>query len=67
MYMTRWNKATGVASAVLSSITFGLIPLFTMSLLAAGMGAPTILCYRFAIAFVRNAGYACQGWLCAVA
>lgn len=53
--MTRWNKATGVASAVLSSITFGLIPLFTISLLAAGMGSPTILCYRFAIAAIAMA------------
>lgn len=52
MLMTRWNKVTGVASAVISSTTFGLIPLFTISLLAVGMGSPTILCYRFLIAAV---------------
>lgn len=55
MPMTRWNKLTGVTSAVISSTTFGLIPLFTISLLAVGMGSPTILCYRFLLATVAMA------------
>lgn len=50
--MTQWNKVTGVTYAVLSSASFGLIPLFSISLLGVGMGSPTILCYRFLIAAV---------------
>jgi drug/metabolite transporter (DMT)-like permease len=40
---------------VVSSTTFGLIPLFTISLLAVGVGSPMILCYRFLIAAVAMA------------
>lgn len=50
--MTQWNKITGVAYAVVSSTTFGLIPLFTISLMAVGVSSPTILCYRFLLAAV---------------
>jgi drug/metabolite transporter (DMT)-like permease len=50
--MMQWNKITGVAYAVVSSATFGLIPLFTISLLTFGVGSPTILCYRFLIASI---------------
>lgn len=53
--MKRWSRITGVTSAVVSSTTFGLIPLFTISLLAVGVGSPTILCYRFLIAAVAMA------------
>lgn len=48
--MDRYIKAGGVASAVLSSVTFGLIPLFSIPLLGAGLGAPTILTFRFLVA-----------------
>ena len=53
--MKQWSRITGVTSAVVSSTTFGLIPLFTISLLAVGVGSPTILCYRFLIAAVAMA------------
>lgn len=53
--MKRWSRITGVTSAVVSSTTFGLIPLFTISLLAVGVGSPTILCHRFLIAAVAMA------------
>ena len=53
--MTQWNKITGVAYAVVSSTTFGLIPLFTISLMAVGVSSPTILCYRFLLAAVAMA------------
>lgn len=53
--MIQWSRITGVASAVVSSSTFGLIPLFTLSLLALGVGSPTILAYRFLLAAVAMA------------
>lgn len=45
----------GVAFAILSSATFGLIPLFSIPLLDSGIGSPTILCYRFLIAAIAMA------------
>ena len=53
--MAQWSKITGVAYAVTSSITFGLIPLFTLSLLSLGVSSPTLLCYRFLVAAVAMA------------
>ena len=53
--MNQWNKITGVTYAVVSSTTFGLIPLFTISLMVVGVSSPTILCYRFLIAAVAMA------------
>ena len=53
--MTQWTKITGVTYAVISSTTFGLIPLFTLSLVAVGVSSPTILCYRFMLAAVAMA------------
>lgn len=50
--MTQWNNITGVTYAVLSSASFGLIPLFSISLLSVGVGSPTILFYRFLVAAV---------------
>ncbi len=44
------RSASGVFYAVLSSATFGLIPLFSIPLLAYGIGSPTILFYRFVLA-----------------
>lgn len=40
----------GIFYGLVSSGTFGLIPLFTLPLLAAGISAETALVYRFAIA-----------------
>lgn len=42
----------GYIAALLSSATFGLIPLFTVPLMRIGMGTESILVYRFAIATV---------------
>ena len=46
------NKSTfkGFLYGLLSSSTFGLIPLFTLPLIAAGLQFPSILMYRFVIA-----------------
>ncbi len=40
----------GIFYALLSSCTFGLIPLCTLPLLAGGMGSPSVLFYRFLLA-----------------
>ena len=48
--MNKFNAISGVVYAVVSSATFGLIPLFSVSLLRSGVGSPTILCYRFLLA-----------------
>ncbi len=48
--MTHFNRVAGIIYAILSSATFGLIPLFSIPLLESGVGSPTILCYRFMLA-----------------
>lgn len=40
----------GIIYAIVSSATFGLIPLFSIPLMQAGMASPTILFYRMLIA-----------------
>lgn len=50
MTMKQRVNMTGVAFAIISSATFGLIPLFSIPLLERGIGSPTILCYRFMMA-----------------
>jgi len=44
------GEKMGIFYGLISSATFGLIPLFTLPLLAAGISADTALVYRFAIA-----------------
>ena len=44
------NNLRGVLYAVVSSATFGLIPLFSIPLLQGGMSSPAILVYRFGLA-----------------
>lgn len=46
----------GFLSALVTSSTFGLIPLFTLPLMAAGMHFPSILFYRFGIAALMLGG-----------
>lgn len=41
------SRLKGFLCGVLTSATFGMIPLFTLPLMAAGMTTPSILCYRF--------------------
>ena len=43
------SKAKGVFYGILSSATFGLIPLFALPALKAGIGINSVLFYRFAI------------------
>ncbi len=43
------SKTKGVAYAILSSATFGLIPLFAIPALNAGIGINSVLFYRFAL------------------
>ena len=45
-HMRNISNIKGVLYAVVSSATFGLIPLFSIPLLHAGMASPTILFYR---------------------
>jgi len=44
------NNVKGLLFAIVSSATFGLVPLFSIPLLKAGVGTPTILFYRMGIA-----------------
>ena len=44
------NTITGFLFGILSSSTFGLIPLFTLPLIAEGLQFPSILMYRFIFA-----------------
>ena len=45
-----FNNISGVFYAVVSSASFGLIPLFSISLMDTGIAMPSILFYRFAVA-----------------
>lgn len=47
MLLSKRNK--GIIYALISASTFGLIPLFAISVVASGMGAPSVLFYRFGI------------------
>ncbi len=53
--MLNWK---GFFYAIITSATFGLIPLFTLPLLQAGMNIPSILFYRFFIAVLMLGGVA---------
>ena len=44
------NNIMGIGFAVMSSASFGLIPLFSIPLLSLGLNSQTILCYRFLVA-----------------
>jgi drug/metabolite transporter (DMT)-like permease len=46
--MTFDNRAKGIIEAIVSSASFGLIPLFTIPVMSAGMALPSFLVYRFA-------------------
>ena len=54
--MRREKYLYGILYAVLSSATFGLIPLFSIPLLGGGMSSQTVLCYRFLIAALLMGG-----------
>ena len=44
------SRRAGFVAAMVSSCTFGMIPLFAMPCTAAGMSLVSVLVYRFAIA-----------------
>lgn len=46
------NRTKGWINALVSACTFGLIPLFSVPVLRAGMGTPSVMLYRFAFALV---------------
>ena len=50
------NNLKGFAFGILTSATFGLIPLFTLPLMAKGMQFDSILFYRFLFAALALAG-----------
>ena len=49
MYMHYWK---GLFCGILTSSTFGMIPLFTLPIIAQGMSFPSILFYRFFLAAI---------------
>ena len=50
------NNLKGFAFGILTSATFGLIPLFTLPLMATGMQFDSILFYRFLFAALALTG-----------
>ncbi|MFB0973493.1 MAG: hypothetical protein QMB59_02870, partial [Bacteroidales bacterium] len=46
------NHVLGFIAAIVSSATFGLIPLFTIPVMKAGMAFQSILTYRFAFSAI---------------
>ena len=50
------NNIKGFAYGILTSATFGLIPLFTLPLMAKGMQFDSILFYRFLFAAIALTG-----------
>ena len=52
MDTSKQNKLKGVAYGLLTSVTFGLIPLFTLPLMHRGLASDSILFYRFSAATV---------------
>ena len=50
------NNLKGFAFGILTSATFGLIPLFTLPLMAKGMQFDSILFYRFLFAALATPG-----------
>lgn len=50
------NKLKGAAYGLISSSTFGLIPLFTLPVLKSGVGVHSILFYRYLIAALLIGG-----------
>lgn len=52
------SRAQGYTAAIVSAFTFGLIPLFSVPVLAHGMSASTVLMYRFLFATVAMGLYA---------
>lgn len=49
------NKFSGIIYAMLSSATFGLIPLFTLPVIKSGMHTPSIIFYRMLFSVVMLA------------
>ena len=49
------NKFSGIVYAMLSSATFGLIPLFTLPLIGSGMHTPSIIFYRMLVSVIMLA------------
>ena len=50
------NKLKGVTCGLISSSTFGLIPLFTLPVLKSGMTVPSLLFYRYLFAALLMGG-----------
>lgn len=54
-YIIYMNKFSGIIYAMLSSATFGLIPLFTLPVIKSGMHTPSIIFYRMLFSVVMLA------------
>lgn len=57
MHKDRTGFRLGILNGLISSATFGTIPLFTLPLLAAGISVQTTLVYRFGIAAVAMGAF----------
>lgn len=55
MTTRRSQYSVGILFAVAAAVIFGLIPLFSVPLLQAGLRVSTIVCYRFALSTVAMA------------
>lgn len=55
MSTRRSRYSVGILFAVAAAVIFGLIPLFSVPLLQAGLRVSTIVCYRFALSTVAMA------------
>lgn len=53
--MSQSNYSAGIVFAVVASVIFGLIPLFSVPLLKAGLSVSNVVCYRFAFSTVAMA------------
>ncbi|MCQ2284967.1 MAG: DMT family transporter, partial [Bacteroidales bacterium] len=53
--MSQSNYSAGIVFAVVASVIFGLIPLFSVPLMKAGLSVSNVVCYRFAFSTVAMA------------
>ena len=51
------KQLKGIFLAIISSSTFGMIPLFAVPALKAGMNTESVLLYRFVVTTILIGGY----------
>ena len=56
----------GILLAMISSATFGMIPLFALPVIRGGMGVDSVMFYRFALSSAVVGAYLLLGRTCAL-